>query len=130
MQMKVGAIADFAAVLNVPPPVYECLGRVEFEGAAYLGYRARLEKWIVAMTYSGALSETRERELDRKHEQMPQEWRTVFVDPQSALPAYEVVAQDNQLGNPSSKVRYTYPNNINIEPPFWCRLGLCRSVSR
>lgn len=130
MQMKLGAIADFAAVLNVPPPAYECLGRVEFEGAVYLGYRARLEKRIIAMTSNGALSETRERELDRKLEQVPQEWRTVFVVPQSALPAYELVAQENQLGNPSSKVRYTYPNNINIEPPLWCRLVWCRSVSR
>jgi hypothetical protein len=130
IQMKLRASDDFAAVLNVPPKVYECLGRVEFEGTAYLGYRARRERRIITFAPNGALSETRKRELDRKLEQMPQEWRTIFVDPESRLPAYELVAQENQLGNPSSKVRYTYPNNIDIEPPLWCRLGLCRSVSR
>jgi hypothetical protein len=127
MQMKLGAVADFAAVLNISPPVYECLGRIEFEGTAYLGYRARLEK--VVLTF-GALSERREPELDRKLGQMPQEWRTIFVDPESRLPAYELVAQEDQLGNPSSKVQYVYPNNIDIELPLWCRLRLCRSVRR
>jgi hypothetical protein len=127
-QMKLRTIDDIAAVPNVPPPVYECLGRVEFEGAAYLGYRARLERRIIAFASNGALSESRKQELERELEQMPQEWRTVFVDPESRLPAYKLVAQKNQLGNPSSKVQYTYPNNINIEPPLWCQLGLCRSV--
>jgi transposase len=40
-----------------------------------------------------------------------------------------VLAQENQLGNPNSKVRYTDPRSINITPPLWCRLGLCNSVS-
>jgi hypothetical protein len=61
---------------------------------------------------------------------MPQEWRTVFVDPQSMLPAHDLVAQNNQLDSPSHKVRYTYPNDIKIEPPFWCQLNLCRSILR
>jgi hypothetical protein len=122
---------EFTVMPNVPPLAYECLGRVDFEGMAYVGYRARLENAIMVMElHNGALSETRERELDRKLDQMPQEWRTVFVAPQSALPAYELVAQENRLGNPSLKVRYTYPQDIDIEPPLWCRLGLCGSVRR
>lgn len=132
-QMKRRTSDDFAAAPNVHPPVYECLGGIEFEGTAYLGYRARAEKWIDVVTFNGTLSEARKRELDHELEQlrqMPQEWRTVFVDPKSMLPAYELVAQQNQLGNPSSKVRYTYPNTINIRPPLWCRVGLCRSVRR
>jgi hypothetical protein len=130
MQMKLGTSDDFAAVLNVPSPPYRCLGRVEFEGIVYLGYRARLERRIIAFVSNGALRETRKQELDRKLEQTPQEWRTVFVDPESGLPAYKLTAQENQLGHPSSKVRYTYPNNIKIQSPLWCRLGLCRSVRR
>ena len=130
MQMHT-ASNEFTVMPNVPPLVYECLGRVDFEGMAYVGYRARHKNAIMVMVpHNGALSETRERELDRKLDQMPQEWRTVFVAPQSALPAYELVAQENRLGNPSLKVRYTYPQDIDIEPPLWCRLGLCRSVSR
>jgi hypothetical protein len=130
MQMKLRTSEDFAAVPNVTSPVFECLGRVEFEGTAYLGYRARLERRIIAFASNGALSETRKRELDSRLEQMPQAWRTIFVDPESRLPAYELVAQGNQLRNPSSNVRYTYPNNIAIKPPLWCRLGLCRSLTR
>jgi hypothetical protein len=107
--------------------VFECLGEVEFKGTAYLGYRTRLEKRI-AIIAMGPLSDSRERELDRKLRQKPQEWRTVFVDPQSTLPAYDLVAQENQLDNPSRKVWYTYPNGIKIEPPLWCRVGLCGSV--
>jgi hypothetical protein len=109
--------------------MFECLGRVEFKGTAYLGYRARLEeRIIVAMPHNGALSETRQQELSRKLKQMPQKWRTVLVDPQSMLPAYDLAAQENQLDNPSSKERYTYPNDIKIEPPLWCQLGLCSSI--
>jgi hypothetical protein len=129
MQWNLGTVADFAAVLNRPPPVYECLGRIEFEGTAYLGYRARLENAVLTfgmLKERGTLNERREPELDRKLEHTPQEWRTIFVDPESRLPAYVLVAQEEQLGNPSSKVQYVYPNNIDIEPPLWCRLGLCR----
>ena len=130
MQMKLGASADAAAALNLPPPVYACLGRVAFAGTAYLGYRVRLENAIVAMSFNGATRETRDRELERKLAQMPQKWRTVLVDPESRLPAYAIVAEQDQLDNPSSKVRYTYPNAIDITPPLWCRLGLCRSIAR
>ena len=108
--------------------VFECLGRVEFKGTAYLGYRARLEKRIATIAI-GPLSETKQQELSRKPQDKPQdkpqEWRTVFVDPQSMLPAYDLVSQENQLDNPKDKARYTYPNNIKIEPPLWCRLALC-----
>ena len=109
--------------------VFECLGRVEFEGTAYLGYRARLDRaFVMVVPHKGTLSDARQQELERKFQQMPQEWRTVFVDPQSALPAYDLAAQANQLDNPSRKVQYTYPNHINIGPPLWCLLGLCRSI--
>jgi hypothetical protein len=139
---------DFSALPERPiraDAVFECLGRVEFKGTAYLGYRARVDTTIVTVSPSsqerftvGPSTEERDvtvgpltarrQELVRKAQQMPQEWRTVFVDPQSTLPAYDLVAQENQLDNPSRKVRYTYPNGIKIEPPLWCRVGLCGSV--
>lgn len=127
MQMNLEKNKDFTALGDYPIPadaVFECLGRVEFKGAAYLGYRARLNMAVVTV---GPLSEARQQELSRKLQQMPQEWRTVFVDPQSVLPAYDLVAEENQLDSPRSEARYTYPNDIKIEPPLWCRLGLCRS---
>jgi hypothetical protein len=107
--------------------VFKCLGEVKFKDTAYLGYQARLEMRIATIAI-GPWSESRQQELSRKLQQMPQKWRTVFVDLESRLPVYDLVAQENQLDNPSSKERYTYPNDIKIEPPLWCRVGLCRSV--
>lgn len=132
MQMSLEKNKDFSTLLDYSIPAgtaFECLGKVEFNGAAYLGYRARLEKRIATIA-QGPLSEARQQELARRFQQMPQEWRTVFVDPQSGLPAYDLVAQENQLDSPSNNVRYTYPSNIKIEPPLWCRVGLCSSVVR
>ena len=132
MQMMLEKNKDFSTLSDQPVPadaVFECLGRVEFKGAVYLGYRARLNKRAVTIS-AGPLTEARQQELTRKLQQMPQEWRTVLIDPQSALPAYDLVAQENQLDSPSNDVRYTYPSNIKIEPPLWCRVGLCRSVVR
>src|SRR5229473_513600 len=108
----------------LPGDMFECLGTVEFEGAVYLGYRVRFDRVELALAFA-ASSETKQQELSRKPQDKPQEWRTVFVDPQSMLPAYDLVSQENQLGNPRDKVQYTYPNNIKIEPPLWCWVGLC-----
>jgi hypothetical protein len=122
---ELGKNKDFSTLSDYPVPaeaVFECLGRVEFEGSAYIGYGARGGKSIIA---ERPLTETRRQELSRK----PQEWRSVFVDPQGRLPAHDLVAQKDQLDSPSYKVRYTYPNDVKIEPPLWCRVGLC-PVSR
>jgi len=121
-----------SVLADIPVPadaVFECLGRIEFEGTPYLGYRTRIDRMItVIVPHNGTLSDARQQELARKFQQMPQEWRTVFVDPQSALPAYDLAAQKDQLDNPTRKVQYTYPNIIKIGPPVWCLLGLCRSI--
>ena len=98
--------------------VFECLGRVVFKGMAYVGYRARLPKVIVRVSTSkDPLSELNEQELMSKLQQMPQLWRTVFLDWHSALPAYDLVAEENQLDNPTSEVHFAYPGDIKIEPP-------------
>lgn len=105
--------------------VFECLGKVEFEGTVYLGYRRRFDTVIVSEVAPGVSGQTEQQQLTRK----PQEWRTVLVDRDSMLPAFDLVSQAYQLNNARDKVEYTYPNSIKIEPPLWCRLGLCRSVS-
>jgi hypothetical protein len=123
------AVVHFLLLQNYYIPadaVFECLGKVEFEGTTYIGYRNRFVRARIVEVAPGASSETRQQELSRK----PQEWRTVFVDRESMLPAYDLVSQEYQLDNPSHKVQYTYPIDIKIEPPLWCQLGLCRSVLR
>ena len=120
---------DFSALSDRPiaaDAVFECLGRVEFKGAAYLGYRARIDKTVVAMVVPNTGSrEAQQQLLARKLEQMPREWRTVFVDPERLLPVYDLVAQENQLDSPRTKVQYSYPDSIRIRPPLWCSMGLC-----
>jgi len=97
---------------------FECLGRVVFKGTAYVGYRARLPKVIVSVSTSSAQPrEQDQQELMSKFEKMPQLWRTVLLDWRSALPAHDIMAEENQLDNPASKVRFTYPSDIKIEPP-------------
>jgi hypothetical protein len=98
--------------------VFECLGRVVFKGTAYVGYRAQLPKTIVSFSVSKAPpSEQEKQELMSKFQQMPQAWRIVFLDTGSALPVYDLKAEENQLDNPTSQVHFTYPNDIKIEPP-------------
>jgi hypothetical protein len=94
--------------------VFECLGRVEFKGMAYIGYRAQL---AMAIAWVSPLSEDEQQKLLSKLRQMPQEWRTVLLDPESALPVHDLVAEENKLENPRSKVQYSYPNDIKIDPP-------------
>jgi hypothetical protein len=94
--------------------VFACLGRVEFKGMAYVGYRAQLAN---VLTTSGPLSEEEQHKLLSKLRRMPQHWRTVLLDSESALPVHDLVAEANKLENPRSKVQYSYPNDIKIEPP-------------
>jgi len=94
--------------------VFECLGRAEFKGTAYIGYRSRLDKVVLSVD---PVSEADRQKLLSKLQQMPQEWRTVFLDRQSKLPAHDLVAAENQLDKPRSKLQYSYPNDIKIEPP-------------
>ena len=100
-----------------PNAKLECLGWVIFHGTVYTGYRALLPKSAVLVTKSGvSLSKEEKQELSSKLRQMPQEWRTVFVN-WRGLPAYDLVAQEHQLDSPSYKIQYTYSGDIKIEPP-------------
>jgi hypothetical protein len=44
-------------------------------------------------------------------------WRTILVDGETGLPAYQIVAFANELDHPVWKMRYTYPRDITIEAP-------------
>jgi hypothetical protein len=115
------ALSDHPIPANT---VFECLGRVEFEGTAYFGYRARVDRAIATLTFrNDASSEAQQQELSLR--EMPGEWRTVFVDPERMLPIYDLAAPENQVDSPRNKVKYVYPDNIRIAPPIWCSMGLC-----
>jgi len=117
-----GAGMDFSLLPDraVPlVPVFECLGTIEFKGKAYIGFRARPQKGsYVVLAPLGSRSQEEEQKLLSKLRQMPQQLRTVFVEWPSMLPAYDLVAEENQLDNLRSGVHYTYPDNIRVEPPL------------
>lgn len=83
---------------TVPPKVsadFACLGAVDFEGKKYNAYQTTPEKDPVA---GGELA------------------RTIYVDPETGLPAFNVIAPPG--GAPVVKEAYTYPSDIAIEKPY------------
>ena len=76
---------------------FECLGKVAFDGKDLVGYR----------TKSAAGAKPGEASLTR----------TVYVDPASGLPAYNVVNPAKDGEAPVMKAVYTYPADVVIEAP-------------
>ena len=87
--------------------IFECLGTVAFEGKAYAGYRTILPHRIVTLG----------QEIPAETKQLPTLWRTILVDRETGLPAYQLPEIENQRNSPVWKMHYTYPHDIRIEPP-------------
>jgi hypothetical protein len=108
-------------------PEFECLGRVDYKGGRYFGYRVRPDagvKVLIIDSSSMQLSEKerekREKELQElleKARRMPPVHRIVLVDWPSMLPAFDLSAPENDLDHPGRMEQYTYPDDIRIEPP-------------
>ena len=47
----------------------------------------------------------------------PPKWRTVLVDRETGLPAYDIITLTSELDSPTLKTRHTYPRRLAIEPP-------------
>lgn len=98
---------------------FACLEAVAFEGKTYAGYQIsfRPTRAAVVVQRGGSLSKAQEEEVSRALKQAPPIWRTILVDRETGLPAYQIMADTNQLDVPVSKTRYTYPRDLTIEPP-------------
>jgi len=96
---------------------FACLGRVEFNGKAYIGYRARAAESFVLDVLRPQSQKALQDDLAAiRH--MPQPWRTVLLEPSSLLPAYDLLAQGNPFDSPNRRNdHYAYPDDIRIEPP-------------
>jgi hypothetical protein len=82
----------------VPPRVtadFKCLGDVTFEGKAYRAYQTTPEKIA-----SGDMIA-----------------RTIYVDPDTGLPAFNVVGAPDGSGEPLVMSTFSYPTDIRIEKP-------------
>jgi hypothetical protein len=81
-----------------PPAVsveFKCLGDVSYEGKSYVGYQT-----IPEMVEGKELA------------------RTILVETDTKLPAFNLVAKPDLSGEPLVKEAYSYPADINIEKPL------------
>lgn len=99
-QFAQSIVAEFQRSVGKPEKVatFECQGEVTFEGKSYLAYMA-VDKAAPAGKADELLA------------------RTVYVDPKTGLPAYNIVALASGKGDPVMKVSYSYPPDIVIEAP-------------
>lgn len=74
---------------------FKCLGEVAFEGKTYAGYQT------VPETVNGQPLA-----------------RTIYVDPATRLPAYNIIGAPDGSGEPLLKEVYTYPGDIKVEKPL------------
>ena len=106
----------------IPPyAAFACLEAVRFEGRTYAGYQASFRPTTTLMVQMDHMSpskmqEEKERAL-KTLRQAPPKWRTVLVDRETGLPAYDITTLTSELDSPTLKMRYTYPRRLAIEPP-------------
>jgi len=82
-----------------PPRVtadFNCLGDVTFEGKSYRAYQTTPEKVATGETLA----------------------RTIYVDPETGLPAFNIVGPPEVGSDPVVKGVFTYPSDIKIEKPY------------
>ena len=75
---------------------FKCLGAVSYEGKTYLGYQSPPETGA-----DGAVLA-----------------RTIYVDPETRLPAFNVVGTPDGSGETVHREEFSYPTDINIIPPM------------
>lgn len=96
-QFAQAVISGVRQTLVDPPqkmPTFTCLGKTTFEGKSYIGYRTEAPAGTPA-----------DKIVDR----------TIYVDPDSGLPAVNLVAKREPGAKPVFKGVYTYPTDIVIE---------------
>lgn len=104
-QFAQSVTAHVAETLGQPvkaPAAFDCLGKTKFEGKDYDGYR------------SAAAAEAKSAGSEAKAN--PDIRRTVYVDPATGLPAFNIVAENNS-GKVWARSVFTYPKDLVIDAP-------------
>jgi hypothetical protein len=93
-------IAEFAEAVGKPKNLgaFECLGNSKIDGQEMLAYRTA-EKVPDGADTSKIMA------------------RTIYVDPASGKPAYNVIAALTGTSPPALKVKYSYPTDVEIVAP-------------
>lgn len=76
-------------------PSYICLGDVTYGGKAYKGYH----------TPPGTDGDTTGLT------------RTIYIDPQTGLPAFNLISKVGEESDPNVRQAYSYPDNLKVEAP-------------
>lgn len=101
-QFTQSIIAEVNSAVGGPPQnlgQFECLGKAAFEGKDYTAYRSA-DKDVKPGTDPGSVLA-----------------RTIYVDIETGLPAFNVVATVSGKDAPVLKAVYSYPTDIVIEAP-------------
>ncbi len=99
-QFTQSIVAEVSQALARPSKLegYACLGTVKYENQDLLGYRFE----------------------DKAHPQTDPAkaiTRTIYVDPKTGLPAYNVIASLAESAKPLREVKYSYPTDVDIVAP-------------
>jgi hypothetical protein len=108
---------SFPGGAGPPETTFTCLGTVVFEDKTYDGYRTSFPRVVVSVVMLGQSKKQEEERLEKLVRREPPLWRTILVDRQTRLPAYQIGALADQLDRPAWRTQYTYPGDITIEPP-------------
>jgi hypothetical protein len=101
-----------------PDTTFACLSAVAFEGATYVSYQISYRPTrVLVATFGTNMSKMQEEEALKTLKEAPPTWRTILLDRETGLPAYDLITPTSQLDNPKSKTHYTYPRDLTIEPP-------------
>jgi hypothetical protein len=91
--------------------VFECLGKVAFEGQEYLGYRSAEAPAVAPPDRGPGAAASPAAPAGPLV-------RTIYVDPASGLPMLNVVGDGKAGTTPVYKAVYSYPGDIKIESPI------------
>jgi hypothetical protein len=99
-QFTQSIIAEFAEAVGEPKNLgtFECLGNSKIDGQELLGYRLS-EKVPEGADTSKVMT------------------RTIYVDPATGKPAYNVVSALSGNADPMIKIKYSYPTDVEIIAP-------------
>jgi hypothetical protein len=98
----IGVFDEHLERLGGPFGQFECLGPIEFSGKHYTGYRTHRLRFPVG---PGQTTEA------------TSSWRTILVDQETGLLAWDLVTLEEQLDSLKHRTHYSYPGYVAIDPP-------------
>jgi hypothetical protein len=100
-QFTQSIVAEFKQSVGGPPQnlgTFECLGNSKLDDHDFVAYRT-VEKVPAGADTSKIMA------------------RTVYIDPTTGLPAYNVIAALSGGADPVLKIKYSYPTDVEIVAP-------------